>query len=297
MDRLQARLQPGARPLLLDGALGTQLESQGIPMPAPLWSAAALRSHPGMVQALHTAYLHAGAEVITTNTFRTHARTVGNAADARALTAQAVALANAARAQTNPAAWVAGSVAPLEDCYRPDLTPGPATCAHEHAQHIAHLAEAGVDLLLIETMNTAHEAAAAAQAAQAHHLPFFVSFVLQDTTHILSGETLRAAVETVAPYAPWAVLVNCIPARHIVAALAHLRTLTALPIGAYGNMDTPADVAGWAAAPRQAATDYCHTAREWLAVGAQIIGSCCGSSPAHTRALADHLHNPATPDR
>lgn len=268
-------------PLLLDGATGTELTRRGIPTPIPLWSAAALTSNPQAVQHIHLDYLQAGADIITTNTFRTHRRNVG--AEAGALTRLAVQLAQAAVAQSGKRAYVAGSVAPLEDCYSPHLTPDEATCLREHAEIMQGLV--GVDVVLIETMNTRHEAAAAARIAHEMGLPFMVSFVLNEQYDLLSGESLPSAVEAIEIYNPTAYLINCIPTRHLETALHRLRSCTSRPIGAYGNMGTPEDVMGWAFEGELTPGDYCDHAATWLHAGAQIIGSCCGSSPEHTRAL------------
>ena len=72
----------------------------------------------------------------------------------------------AARDKVSPEALVFGSVASLEDCYMPELTPDFETCLKEHRQIIRHLVEAGVDMILIETIPTPLEALAAAQAAE-----------------------------------------------------------------------------------------------------------------------------------
>jgi homocysteine S-methyltransferase len=277
------------QPLILDGAMGTELNRRGVSTDLPLWSAGALLSAPEVIQQIHLDYLLAGADIITTNTFRTHARNLGSSEQARALTGLAVELAQAARqslALDRPA-WIAGSVAPLEDCYSPQLTPDPATCEREQAALVENLAAAGADLLLLETMNTIHEAAAAAKAAQATGLPFLVSFVLDEGLRLLSGEGLAEAVRALEIYGPSAVMINCIPARHIGAAVAALRPLTALPIGAYGNMGTPDEVQGWASSQDVPPPLYAGLAAAWQQTGAQIIGSCCGSGPAHTQALRD----------
>lgn len=284
MKSLREALRQG-HPLLLDGATGTELNRRGLATPAPLWSAGPLQSHPDIVLQIHRDYVAAGADILTANTFRTHARNVGDASLAARLSAQAVALVQQAAAESPRRVWVAGSVAPLEDCYSPQLTPDVATCYREHQQHIAALAQAGVDFCLIETMNTLHEAQAAALACREMGLPFMLSFVTNAQQHLLSGEPLADVVAALQALEPLALLINCIPTPHLAGVLALLRGLSDLPLGAYGNMDTPPEVTGWAAAGALSPADYCGHAADWLALGLQIIGSCCGSSPAHTAAL------------
>jgi len=154
--------------LLLDGATGTELARRGVDVALPAWSARALLTAPDVVEQIHIDYLRAGADAITANTFRTHRRSlekIGMGDRARELTRLAVDIARSARDKVKPEALVLGSVAPLEDCYRPDLAPLPDVCRAEHAEMIAALLDAEVDLVLIETANTRHEAAAAAQMA------------------------------------------------------------------------------------------------------------------------------------
>jgi len=289
MDIIE-RLQQD-QPLILDGATGTEIQRRGVQTILPEWSASALEVAPEVVRQIHADYATAGADILTTNTFRTHARSLRSSARARQLTQLAVRLAQEAAATVSHRVYVAGSVAPLEDCYSPQLTPAASYCQREHMEMVSNLV--GVDFCLIETMNTIHEAHAAALAAHTLGVPFVVSFVLNENFDLLSGETLAAAVARVEKLAPLAVLVNCIPTRHITPALQKLRALTNLPIGAYGNMGTPDDVQGWAFEADIPPHDYCDYAADWLALGAKIVGSCCGSSPAHTRALRARIANSA----
>src|SRR5215510_8802405 len=128
-EGLRARLRAGA-PLLLDGALGTELERRGSSAALPLWSTHALLRDPALVQAVHADYVAAGAEVLTANTFRTQRRVLARAGigkRARELTLLAVDLARRASEGARSGrgagrrAFVVGSAPTLEDCYRPDL--------------------------------------------------------------------------------------------------------------------------------------------------------------------------------
>lgn len=289
--------------IILDGALGTELTRRGENTNLPLWSARALMDAPQVVTQIHADYLAAGAEVLTANTFRTNFRTFAHAglpnphALARELTFKAVALAKEAITSVHPATSsgqtdvrtkVAGSLAPLEDCYSPWLVPDDETLAREHAEHAINLSEAGCDLILVETMNTAREAAAGAKAAAQTGKPIWVSFTLNEDNHLISGETLAEAVRAVLPFNPQAVLVNCIPVAQIADALRVLGQAApaGLPIGAYGNVGHVDDVTGWTLTHAVTPSAYAQAAQEWRALGASIIGGCCGTTPAHIRAVA-----------
>lgn len=300
----RARLKAG-RPLRLDGATGTELDRRGVDTSLPLWSARALLIAPSIVQQIHLDYLNAGAELVTTNTFRTHRRTLARAGvggRARELTQLAVQLAREAVAQSGRAAFVAGSMSPLEDCYSPQLVPPDAELRAEHGEMARDLAEAGCDVLLVETMNSIREAVIAAGAARATGLPVCVSFVVgpggrppdQPTTaqvdetapmRLLSGETITAAVAALRDLSPDVIMVNCVPLAYIERAFDELRAAHDGPIGLYANVGHADDVTGWTLTDEVRPEAYARHAQQWLERGAAIVGGCCGTSPAHIAAI------------
>jgi homocysteine S-methyltransferase len=165
------------RVLLLDGATGTELQRRGVDTGLPLWSARALVEAPDVLRAIHADYIAAGADIITTNTFRTHGRTLTRASlgeRTRALTPLAVKIAREAAQQADLKIFVAGSMSPLEDCYSPQLVPPDGELWIEHAEMARDLAQAGCDLLLVETMNTIREAVIA-RVRGGYGLPVCVS--------------------------------------------------------------------------------------------------------------------------
>jgi S-methylmethionine-dependent homocysteine/selenocysteine methylase len=285
----------GTRALVLDGATGTELERRGAPTSLPLWSAHALLHAPDLVAAIHSDYAAAGADILTANTFRTQRRTLarGGWGDrAGELTSLAVELARRAAHQFagERRVHVVGSAPTLEDCYRPDLVPDDAALRREHTEHAEHLAETGVDAVLVETMNSTREAVAALRAARATGLPALVSFVCWDGARLLSGEPLRDALAAALPERPAAVLVNCLPPSNVGACLPVLRD-SALPFGIYPNLGAPADEAGSERSEECEPTAFAELAAEWRAAGARIFGGCCGTTPAHIHALAQRLRN------
>jgi len=284
---LLSRLADGP-PLLLDGATGTELERRGVPTRLPLWSAAALDSHPEVVEAIHADYVAAGAELITANTFRTQRRSLEHAAlGARAaeLCARAVALARRAAGER---AWVLGSAPPLEDCYRPDLVPEASALAREHAEHARALVEAGVDAILVETMNTRREAVAALEAARAAGAAALASFVCWEGARLLSGEPLSEALAAASDAGARALLVNCLPPSNAEACLDAL-AVAGLPFGVYCNLGEPEDTSGFRRSEDTAPAAFAALARGWLARGARLVGGCCGTTPAHLAAVAAGL--------
>lgn len=283
------------RPLLLDGAMGTELVCRGQTLPAPLWSAAALIDAPALVEQIHRDYLAAGADIIVANTFRTNPaalRAAGRAADGPALNGLAVRLARAATGDAvaaNRQVIVAASVAPSADCYRPDLAPGDSALAREHNQMLAWLAAARPDLAWIETMNSTREALGAAAAAQSAGLSFAISFMLNERGELLGGDSLDSAIRVIDALAPLAIGLNCIPPRGISAHLPRLRQLTSRPIAVYAHIGNAAALPGWSFGENASPPQYAEYAAAWRDMGANIIGGCCGTTPAHVAACRGEL--------
>ncbi len=280
----------GEKPvLILDGAMGTELFRRGIDTRLPIWSAQVLIENPELVRDIHSDYIRVGAEIITTNTFRTTTRALGKKGlsnRAKELTLLAVSLAKQARDQSaDKTVWIAGSVAPLEDCYEPELMPDSETAFREHSELTGWLVEAGVDLILIETMNTTQETIAAARAAHGHQLPMFVSWTCRSDGKILSGENIDEAITQLAPYDPAAFLVNCTPSKDVPSALRKMRNATNKPIGAYANVGKAEPIFGWEFTRELDASSYADEAESWIKEGANIVGGCCGTTPEHIAEL------------
>lgn len=290
------RLTQG-RPILLDGATGTELDRRAVDISLPLWSAHALITAPEVLRQIHADYLRAGAEVITANTFRTHRRSLvaaGLGHRAKELTLYAMEIAREVVVLATSAGrerFVAGSLSPLEDCYSPQLVPPQAECEREHAEMAQALVEAGADLILVETMNTIREARAATQAARATGLPVITSFVCRGDGQLFSGETVTEAVETIAPLGVVGLLINCTPSTVIDRPFTELRAAvrslsTPVPItGLYANIGHTMEITEWPDTQEVAPLEYAQLAAEWLKQGATLVGGCCGTTPAHIAAL------------
>lgn len=185
---------------------------------------------------------------------------------------------------------------PLEDCYRPDLVPPDGDVRSEQREHARRLADAGADLLLIETMGTAGEAFLAAEAAKETGLEFMVSLLAQEDGRLFDGTELSVAVNRIAPLGPAAIAINCLPARRVDGALGSLlAALSALPpdsrpaAGVYANAGL---VGGDPSLPMICDVlpgEYASTALGWMERGVRMIGGCCGTAPEHISALKQLL--------
>jgi homocysteine S-methyltransferase len=278
-------------PLILDGATGTELNRRGVDTGLPLWSANALLTEDGsrILQEVHEDYLRAGAEILTTNTFRTHRRALSpsdNADRALELTRRAVSIARAAiiSVPSSQPRYVAGSISTLEDCYRPDLVPPDDQLQSEHAERVQHLLQSGVDIFLVETINSIREALAIARLAVDTGKPVIVSFVCGRDGRILSGETLTDAAGALLPLGVDVLGVNCVAAPDLLTPLSVLRSASppGFPLIAYGNIGYATQTVGWVNTDAVDPEVYSKYALTWQAL---IVGGCCGTTPAHIAQL------------
>lgn len=283
-------------PLILDGATGTELNRRGVDTGLPLWSANALLTEAGLqiLRQIHMDYLEAGAEILTTDTFRTHRRALapsGNAARAFELTRCAVEAARSALAAvpSDRPRFVAGSISTLEDCYRPDLVPPEAELRAEHSERVQHLLACGVDVFLVETLNTIREAVIIAQLAAITGTPVIVSFVCNREGKILSGESLTAAARALLPLGVSVLGVNCGPTPDLAKPLSELQRACppGFPLIAYGNIGYADETVGWVNTDAEQPAVYCRHALDWPV---KIVGGCCGTMPAHISNLRAALH-------
>jgi S-methylmethionine-dependent homocysteine/selenocysteine methylase len=279
--------------IVLDGATGTELGRRGVDTRGLLFSAQALLDPRGVatLREVHRDYVRAGAQVVTANTFRTNPRKAGPRW--RELTGLAVRLAR------ESGAAVAGSIAPVEDCYRPDLRPPPEVALREHRELARALADAGCDLLLVETVVAPDEGLAAVQAAVETGLPVWVAAMAMPDGKMRSGGDLRAFFRDARAAGARAALINCVPCDGVDLGL-EAAAASGLPFGAYAHMGEVDAEAGWPVTPVLPAAEYAARARAWLQEGALIVGGCCGTTPEHIAAIArlsTIRHDPPDPAR
>ena len=288
-----ATLLAKKRPLILDGAMGTELQRRGANTLLPLWSAEALVLSPALVRQIHEEYIRAGADIITANTFRTTRRTfvrTGLPDRSQRLTTTALSLARQAREVFRDRdILVAGSIAPLEDSYRPELVPPQRALEEEHAELAGRLAEGGADFLLLETMGTIREAVAACKAAAATGKEVVASFLCNENGDLYGGEPLHDAVAALQPFAPTALSINCVSPRVIEKALARLCAASSLPFGVYANVGIPGKEHNVVMSCDVNEEEYSAFALRWQQQGAAIIGGCCGTTPAYIRRMVEAM--------
>jgi len=282
--------ESSAKVYLLDGAVGTELARRGVPTRGGLFSAAALLDERGRaaLRDVHRDYVDAGAEVITAATFRTNRRALAAAGLESRFPELARLAVREAREAAGQRARVAGSMAPLEDCYRPDLRPAPAQASREHLEHARALAGAGCDLLLVETVAAADEGLAAVAAGAATGLPVWVAAMATPGGTMLDGSDLGSFFRRAVAAGAGAALVNCTPPDGVDLALGAAAS-AGVPFGAYAHLGEVDPAVPWGNAPELSPDEYVRRALRWIERGATIVGGCCGTRPAHIRALSQAL--------
>ncbi|MGA9673016.1 MAG: homocysteine S-methyltransferase [Terracidiphilus sp.] len=288
---------------VLDGGMASELEYQGANIDGPLWSAHVLQDAPEKIIAVHRAYIEAGADCIETASYqvlRMGYAEFGLAPErANAALLRAVELArNAAAEFADRRVVVAASLGPYGAAlhngaeYHGNYGCSRSELVEFHRERIEVLASApesqAPHLLAFETLPSLEEADAIGEAlAPWPQLAAWFSFTCKDGQHVAHGELLSECAKAVARFPQTiAIGVNCTQPVLISALIGELRTATDKTVVVYPNSGE-----GWDAVTRHwtgssDAAKYGEMAAEWFAAGAQIVGGCCRTRPAHIRQIA-----------
>jgi methionine synthase I (cobalamin-dependent) len=286
-NRLARLLGPG-RPVLLDGGMGTLLQDRGLEDGAPgeLWNL----ENPGAVRAAHEAYAGAGARILTTNTFGgTRPRLDMHGLGDRLAEVNRVAAQIARSVADERGLLVAGDVGPTGELLAPLGTLLPDEAQALFAEQVAALVEGGVDLILVETLSDLAEADAAIAAARqvAPDLPLVVTMSFDTNLRTMMGVRPADAVTHLDAAGVDAAGANCGRGPEemelIAAQMAEARTGDVLLV-AQSNAGLPQVVGDHFEYDATPADLAAHAGR-LAALGIDLIGGCCGSTPEHITAV------------
>ncbi|MDA2895358.1 homocysteine S-methyltransferase [Mycolicibacterium sp. BiH015] len=281
--------------LVSDGGLATELEARGHDLTDDLWSARLLIDSPDEIAAVHSAFFRAGAAIATTATYQASfdgfaARGIDRAR-AEALMRLSVALARDARDE-HGTGWVAASIGPYgaalangeEYRGRYGLTVG--QLASWHRPRLDVIADAGADVLALETVPDIDEAEALVGLVADLGLPAWLSYTV-DGSATGAGQSLSDAFAVAAGVPEIiAIGVNCCAPHDVLPAIAVAKEVSGKPVVVYPNSGEVWD------GPRRRWTGASSWAPclipQWVAAGARIVGGCCRVRPADvTRIAAD----------
>ena len=289
---LDLRERLDRRVLIGDGAVGTLLAERGVGFGHPY--ARANLSHPGMVANIHEEYLRAGADVIETNTFaanRFKLETHDLEDRVREVNARGASLAlGAARsvAGTGDRALVVGAIGPLGRSLAPIGPVSPEEARSVFLEQAEALIEGGADAILLETFTDLVELRLAYEAVEPLGAP-----VLAYKTFVEDGETLaeglpeRAAREI----SSWGTALtgsNCTVGPQRMVQITGQMSAAAGTVAAFPNPSLPQLVGGHIRFRRHTG-HFAEYGVKLAEAGARLVGGCCGTTPAHIKALSEAL--------
>ena len=278
----QEKIAGGLR--LLDGATGSNLRLAGMPKgcSTELW----VLEHPQVLQDLQRQYAEAGSEIIYAPTFQAQPialKAVGLEQDTEQVNARLVALTR----QAAPGCLVAGDITTLAafcDSWDPENFD---LLVANYRRQIRGLIDGGVDILGAETLLYPHEAEAILTAAELEGAgAAMYSFTMQPDGSLFSGMDAGPILQELERSGAAAVGFNCVAADTMTAGLvAKLRRYTKGPLICKPNAGMPVIKADGLAHYDMTAADFAAAIRDCTAMGATLVGGCCGTTPAHIAAL------------
>jgi len=282
------------RRLVCDGAMGTQLMLAGLEQGScgEAWNL----THPERVLGIQRRYVEAGADCLITNTFGGSRLMLGRHGHDRDVAAINQAGAQVARqAFGDQPGYVLGDIGPLGAILEPygELPVADAQSALE--EQAAALVGAGVDAIIIETQTSLEELGVAIDAARAAGAACIIASLAYDLSldktfyKTMMGVAPEQAAEFVAARGAHVVALNCGTGMDMAGAakVARIyRAHCALPIMVQPNAGLPV-LENLKAVYKQTPADMARAVPEALLAGVNIVGSCCGSAPEHTRAIRE----------
>ena len=280
-------------PLILDGALGTELMRRGLNLPLPLWSAEANITHQKEVISIHKDYVNAGADIVSTNTFRSTSWTYRRAgfSSKRAKERARLSLMKAVESAyaSNPL-MIAGSISSVEDCYQPNLFPGLAAAEDSFGETLLWFKEAGVEIILFETMGHEEEIEIAIRMAKDFKTKW-LSIILNENKFLLSGQSVNE-VYNLSRGQIDCLLLNCNSFEKTNNFLPDFIVKWGSDWGVYPNLGLTEPEPDGAMDLKISDELFSENIEVYINKLPLIIGSCCGSSPSHTakiKKIADEI--------
>lgn len=288
-----ARLHRGG-PVICDGAMGTMLYSMGVP--ANSCFDECNLSQPDLVRKVHEAYIKAGAEIIETNTYGANRLklTAFDLGDrVRKLNIRGAKLAREVREVSGQPVMVAGAVGPLGKPIRPVGVISAREAQNVFREQVEALLEGGVDLLILETFRDLEEMKQALIAARSVcDLPVVAQMTFEEDGRTQMGNTALEVVSALEELGADVIGANCSTGpQRMARVIADMASKSTKPLSAQPNAGWPEMVDGrivYVSTP-----DYMANFAMRMSAHATILGGCCGTTPAHIKAIAERLREQA----
>lgn len=294
--------------LVMDGAMGTEVERRGIDVDNPLWGSAALALDGGTeaVQAIHRDHVEAGAQLLIANThnasrsscaaylFGGHPRAGPEPVDVTAFLEQinrdAV---TAARRAAEPTTRIAACLMSPDRPYARRAGLDALETRDRLIDQARVLDRLGLDLILFEMLSTDADVEGVARVLPELRTPAGLGFTCGSDGRTHGGVDPSEAAKALIDAGAAAAFVQCTHHEHVLEPLEKLVATIDRPVGVYANDGRVWRDGAWHGAAI-GPDAYAEKARTWIAAGARIVGGCCGTGPEHVRALA-HLQAAAYP--
>lgn len=276
------------RPLILDGAIGSLLQQRNVKMHKILWSSFANIVTPEKVIEVHNDYINAGADIITTNTFRTNPLAYNKASIGitnSEFVKRSVDIAfEVIGGKEN--IFIAGSNPPAEDSYQKYRKVTSSEIEANHKNHIDMLRENGVDFILNETQSHFDEIKIICEHCSNNDIPFMISLFITNNSKILSGESITEIVNYIEEFNPIAVGINCVLPQIFYGIMSEIKFRNRWGFylncgsGKYTDNEIFEGVSP---------VDYISIVKKMYDKNPFFIGTCCGSASSHTLAIKEYL--------
>jgi homocysteine S-methyltransferase len=277
-------------PILCDGAMGTLLYSKGIFINRSYDELNI--SQPDLIRSLHHEYLHAGAEIIETNTFGGNSfRLARHGMEGRVREINLAGAQLARQAAKSFDVWVAGSVGPLGIRIEPLGKTSFEEARSAFREQITALVEGGADVLIMETFGYVEELHQAILAARDvnPNIPVVALVTVDEESNCLDGSTPETFAPRLEQWGADVIGCNCsVGPVAMLEAMERVRQATSLPLAAQPNAGIPRSVEGrniYLCSPEYMAS----YARKFVAAGVRLVGGCCGTTPDHIRVMKSAL--------
>ena len=277
------------RPILLDGATGSNLLERGMPrgVPAEHW----VLRHPEVLMELQRAYVEAGSEIVYTATFGANRRAMARSGITEEIGSLNRRLVEITRRAVGDRALVAGDLTTSGQVPDASEEYTYADALELYREQISCLAAAGVDLLVAETMISVEETMAAVEAAgQVCDLPILCCLTVEADGCAFSGGHAAEAAAVLEALGAGAVGINCsVGPDQLEAVVASIRRAVGIPVVAKPNAGMPVITERGEVLYSMGPEAFAGHMARLMAAGASLVGGCCGTTPEYIRCLRERI--------